>query len=263
MILLWLPLRKKWQTTSKKNIKCRKDFISLWNSCDVIKLGKTFVRVCSANNTTCLFIPLRNLWNVSSKQEKYNSQSNFNYYNKTIRDFFIKCHQIRRKLEIGSHLLKKWISHFRSSHSEVLCWKGVLKKCSKLTGDHRCQSAKHFYWNRTLAWVFSCKFAAYFQNTFSREHLWMAVFDIYWKALFFVFNGCYTFFWCIFNSLIEHNTVKNPVISLNFLVWKFFEKAQCQHSFGRMAFPSPVYLIKISWKLFCHRHPKSVSFSLN
>ena len=23
------------------------------------------------------------------------------------------------------------------------------------------------YWNHTLAWVFSCKFAAYFQNTFS------------------------------------------------------------------------------------------------
>ena len=29
-------------------------------------------------------------------------------------------------------------------------------------------------WNRTSAWVSSCKFAAYFQNTFSREHLWVA-----------------------------------------------------------------------------------------
>ena len=27
--------------------------------------------------------------------------------------------------------------------------------------------AKQLYWNRTSAWVFSCKFAAYFQNTFS------------------------------------------------------------------------------------------------
>ena len=25
-----------------------------------------------------------------------------------------------------------------------------------------------------LAWVFSCKFAAYFQNTFSQEQLWVA-----------------------------------------------------------------------------------------
>ena len=26
--------------------------------------------------------------------------------------------------------------------------------------------AKQLYWNHTLVWVFSCKFAAYFQNTF-------------------------------------------------------------------------------------------------
>ena len=26
-------------------------------------------------------------------------------------------------------------------------------------------------WNRTSAWVFSCKFAAYFQSTFSKEDL--------------------------------------------------------------------------------------------
>ena len=26
----------------------------------------------------------------------------------------------------------------------------------------------------TSAWVFSCKFAAYFQNNFSQEHLWTA-----------------------------------------------------------------------------------------
>ena len=30
------------------------------------------------------------------------------------------------------------------------------------------------YWNCTSAWVFSCKFAAYFQKTFSQEHLWVA-----------------------------------------------------------------------------------------
>ena len=31
--------------------------------------------------------------------------------------------------------------------------------------------AKKLYWKRTSAWVF-CKFAAYYQNTFSQEHLW-------------------------------------------------------------------------------------------
>ena len=28
--------------------------------------------------------------------------------------------------------------------------------------------------NRTSTWLFSCKFAAYLQNTFSEEHLWVA-----------------------------------------------------------------------------------------
>ena len=29
--------------------------------------------------------------------------------------------------------------------------------------------AMQFYWNHTSAWVFSCKFAAYFQNSFSQN----------------------------------------------------------------------------------------------
>ena len=34
--------------------------------------------------------------------------------------------------------------------------------------------AKQFYWARTLAWVFSCKLAVYFQSFFSEEHFWTA-----------------------------------------------------------------------------------------
>ena len=34
--------------------------------------------------------------------------------------------------------------------------------------------AKQHYWYHTSAWEFSCKFAAYFQNIFSWEHLWVA-----------------------------------------------------------------------------------------
>ena len=37
--------------------------------------------------------------------------------------------------------------------------------------------ATQHYWNHTLAWVFSCKFAAYFQNTFLYEHIRMAASD--------------------------------------------------------------------------------------
>ena len=34
--------------------------------------------------------------------------------------------------------------------------------------------SKQFYWNRTSARMFSPKFAAYFQNTFSQKRLWTA-----------------------------------------------------------------------------------------
>ena len=54
--------------------------------------------------------------------------------------------------------------------------KGVLKTCSKFTGEYPCREypypcdfnkvALQSYWNQTSAWVCSCKFAAYFHNTF-------------------------------------------------------------------------------------------------
>ena len=47
--------------------------------------------------------------------------------------------------------------------------KGVLKICSKFTEDHSCRSA--ISRNRTSAWVFSSKFAAYFQSIFLRTPL--------------------------------------------------------------------------------------------
>ena len=34
--------------------------------------------------------------------------------------------------------------------------------------------ALQLYWNGTSAWVFSCKFAVCFQNTFFKEYLWVA-----------------------------------------------------------------------------------------
>ena len=68
-------------------------------------------------------------------------------------------------------------ANIRSSRPEVFLGKGVLKICRKFTGEHPCRSvisikllcsfiALQLYWNHTLAWVFSCKYAAYFQNTF-------------------------------------------------------------------------------------------------
>ena len=57
---------------------------------------------------------------------------------------------------------------YKSSHSEVFLIKSVLKICSKFN-------------------MFPCKFAVYFQNTFSIEHLWVAAsvckMDLFWFLL--------------------------------------------------------------------------------
>ena len=78
-------------------------------------------------------------------------------------------------------------------------FKGVPKKrCSEnMQQIHRrtpmpeCnfnKVGKELYWNHTSAWVFSHKSAAYFQNTFSQEHLWTAD-----STNLFAF--CWVFFW--------------------------------------------------------------------
>ena len=55
--------------------------------------------------------------------------------------------------------------------------RGVLRtRCTESMQQiyRRTPMPKFDYWNHTSAWVFSCKFAAYFQNTFFLEHLWTA-----------------------------------------------------------------------------------------
>ena len=67
--------------------------------------------------------------------------------------------------------------------SRVVLRESCSKICNKFTGKHPWRSvisinvAKQLYWNHTLAWVFSCKFAAYFQNTFSQDRFWRAAPD--------------------------------------------------------------------------------------
>ena len=54
----------------------------------------------------------------------------------------------------------------RSIHPEVFLEKGVLKIYSKFAGEHPWRSAISINLHIS-AWVFSCKFVAYFQNIFS------------------------------------------------------------------------------------------------
>ena len=57
----------------------------------------------------------------------------------------------------------------RNSPPKVFIRKSALKIFSKFTGEYPCWSGISI--NHTLAWVLSCKFAAYFQNSFSSWHL--------------------------------------------------------------------------------------------
>ena len=100
-------------------------------------------------------------------------------------------------------------------------FKGFLKKrrsknmqqIYRRTPMLKCDFTKfvlQLYWNCTLALVFSCKFASYFQNTFLKEHQWRATSEnnplpvsyamrIYWnnffKFRFRDFCWLFLFFW--------------------------------------------------------------------
>ena len=51
--------------------------------------------------------------------------------------------------------------------------KQIYRKTPMPKWDFNKVAMQH-YWNHTSTWVFSCKSAAYFQNTFFEEQLWRA-----------------------------------------------------------------------------------------
>ena len=53
----------------------------------------------------------------------------------------------------------------------------AVQRCCKFTEEHPCRSAISIKLLCTSAWLFSCKFIAYFQNTFSWKHLLAAAFQ--------------------------------------------------------------------------------------
>ena len=66
-----------------------------------------------------------------------------------------------------------------------------MQQISRRTPMPRCdlnKVAKQLYWNRTLEWMFFCKFAAYFQSIFSKERLRSAA------SVFLYFNPYHTNF---------------------------------------------------------------------
>ena len=90
--------------------------------------------------------------------------------------------------EMRTVYFKHWLLGYVSTFTQLLTSRhssGVLtKRCYenlqiiyRRTPMPKCDFNKvafQLYWNRTSVWVFSCKFAVYFQSTFSQEHPWVA-----------------------------------------------------------------------------------------
>ena len=74
----------------------------------------------------------------------------------------------------------------------------LKKRCS--------ENMQQLYWNRLSAWVFSCKFAAYFQNTYSLK-------NTSGRLLLFVI---YSFSW--FMKVSHEGHVRKECVSILFLV---------------------------------------------
>ena len=55
--------------------------------------------------------------------------------------------------------------------------------------------ANQFYWNHTVAWVFSYKFAGYLQKSCSDEHLWGTILQI------FIQHACHIFHYKLVSNL--------------------------------------------------------------
>ena len=132
-------------------------------------LGKGVLKICS------MFTGEHPCWSVISI--KYSSLGGC--FKKFKKNTLVKCNQHRKPQWLNVFAL----NHFMSGNSELQKQppRGVpRKKCSeniqqiyRKTPMLKCNfnKALELYWNHTSAWVFSCKFPAYFQCTFSSEHL--------------------------------------------------------------------------------------------
>ena len=81
----------------------------------------------------------------------------------------------------------------------------------------REKKKKQLYWNHTPAWVLSCKFAAYFQNTLSQEHFWVtasviitSIKETWWLLDRNTKNFAYIQFEC--GAQFSQPIIKNPYI---------------------------------------------------
>ena len=92
---------------------------------------------------------------------------------------------------------------------QQMYWRTPMSKC-----DFN-KVALQLYWNHTSAWVFSCKFVAYFQNTFTSEDITAMVGISAITQLFWMTNSLVKMFSLVLQILIissfqNYMTLKKP-----------------------------------------------------
>ena len=93
-------------------------------------------------------------WKFCLKQNVYLTLMTLEKLSLLLLEFFISL-QVQKQPPRG-------VSRKRCSENmPQIYWRTPMPKC-----DFN-KVALQLYWNRTSPWVFSCKFATYFQNTFS------------------------------------------------------------------------------------------------
>ena len=88
------------------------------------------------------------------------------FWTSCVRSIYVLC------LRVWQTSMMKLLAVNRSSPPEVVLGKASLKMCSQFTREHPCWSAifsNFFFFFFSIRVKF--KFAAYFQNTFSLDHL--------------------------------------------------------------------------------------------
>ena len=118
-------------------------------------------------------------WNFHGKTITWKDiMSQIDVLSRVINSFIFKGKSLNSR--------KKFKSQSQSSRGVLRkrCFENMQQIYSR-TAMPKCdfnKVAQHLYWNHR---VFSCKFAAYFQNTFSWEHLWRAAFEEFFTFSFF------------------------------------------------------------------------------
>ena len=92
-----------------------------------------------------------------------------------------------------------------------------MQQINRRTPIPKCSFNKVANWNHTPAWVFSRKFAAYFQNTFSQEHHLTADSTncSIIKLVIYQFAFCCLFFFCG-NDWLFKRSILIPLFAVNF-----------------------------------------------